>query len=460
MVNDPDVADFFADLAPRIETAGALAEALDRNLARRFNTLDYLRDDEQGLSRIIADLLDPRASHGQGWLFLREFLTVLKESILSDHIPRLDEGDVDARVETERSTANRRRIDVSVEITSGAFGSYCLAIENKPYAEDQEDQVADYLDFLRNRYGDRFSLLYLSPDGAPPSEYSASAQVLAEHWSGHFAIWSYRRPDKEWKDGLPRLPCPFPMWLDRCQQRCQVDRLRWFLRDIELFCERKFGGTNMVAHEELDAVSRFVLSDPRWLRTAAAVHECWPDVRDQICRRFLERVCRRVQKDGRLRQLAPDATIGYVYEGQAQKKNRLWVHRERWQGGDRHNPDSGGRYAVRLESRGPGPKGWYIGVLGPKKGDDLPQEEAVRRSDHFAGLTETFSRRDTSPSGWWPWWENLEAPLDNWNSLLPELQQECDAKDDRQMTKQLADRFLEIALAAIPKIDEIDGRTT
>ena len=32
----------------------------------RFNNLDYLRDDELGLSRIIADLLNPKASHGQG----------------------------------------------------------------------------------------------------------------------------------------------------------------------------------------------------------------------------------------------------------------------------------------------------------------------------------------------------------------------------------------------------------
>ena len=44
---------FFSELPPRLVTARALEHELDRNLARRFNALDYLRDDELGLSRII-----------------------------------------------------------------------------------------------------------------------------------------------------------------------------------------------------------------------------------------------------------------------------------------------------------------------------------------------------------------------------------------------------------------------
>ena len=56
---------FFAGLAPRLDMARVLAREFDRNLAHRFNVLDYLRDDELGLSLIIADLLNPKASHGQ-----------------------------------------------------------------------------------------------------------------------------------------------------------------------------------------------------------------------------------------------------------------------------------------------------------------------------------------------------------------------------------------------------------
>ena len=39
---------FFAGLAPRLDMARVLAREFDRNLAHRFNVLDYLRDDELG----------------------------------------------------------------------------------------------------------------------------------------------------------------------------------------------------------------------------------------------------------------------------------------------------------------------------------------------------------------------------------------------------------------------------
>lgn len=65
---------FFATLAPRLEMARFVERELDRDLARRFNVFDYLRTDELGLSRIIADLLDPAGTHGQGALFLKALL--------------------------------------------------------------------------------------------------------------------------------------------------------------------------------------------------------------------------------------------------------------------------------------------------------------------------------------------------------------------------------------------------
>ena len=72
---------FFAELRPRLETARALEAELDRHLARRFNVLDYMRTDELGLSRIVADLLNPRGPHGQGKLFLERFVEGLGEQV-------------------------------------------------------------------------------------------------------------------------------------------------------------------------------------------------------------------------------------------------------------------------------------------------------------------------------------------------------------------------------------------
>ena len=62
---------FFRELVPRLATARELERELDAHLARRFNVFDYLPTHEMGLSRIVADLLDPKGKHGQGASFLK-----------------------------------------------------------------------------------------------------------------------------------------------------------------------------------------------------------------------------------------------------------------------------------------------------------------------------------------------------------------------------------------------------
>ena len=142
---------FFAELAPRLETARELDLELDRRLARRFNVFDYLRTDERGLSRIIADLLNPQAGHGQGTVFLRTLLEELKWFPLRHD---LDECTISASV--EHRTSSGRKIDVVVRVIAPNRQAWCLAIENKPFAGDQENQVSDYLEYLEEKFGERF----------------------------------------------------------------------------------------------------------------------------------------------------------------------------------------------------------------------------------------------------------------------------------------------------------------
>ena len=53
---------FFDRLKPGVDAAHKLERELGKHLAHRFNVLDYMRTDELGLSRVIADLLNPGAS--------------------------------------------------------------------------------------------------------------------------------------------------------------------------------------------------------------------------------------------------------------------------------------------------------------------------------------------------------------------------------------------------------------
>ena len=155
-----------------LRVAEAGERQLDKHLALRFNVLNYLGDNELGLSRILADLLAPRGGHGQGVLFLKTLLRGLAErerrpgmeNTLREMCTAVDRPAPHIRVKKERIIDGGRRIDVSIEID----GRRCIAIENKPYANDQPDQVKDYLAFLRRKYADRFLLLYLSAAGDPP----------------------------------------------------------------------------------------------------------------------------------------------------------------------------------------------------------------------------------------------------------------------------------------------------
>lgn len=68
---------FISHLAPRLQGVRTRERELDRQTARRFNAFKYLREDELGLSLMIADLLDPNAEHGQGTSFLKAMLDIL-----------------------------------------------------------------------------------------------------------------------------------------------------------------------------------------------------------------------------------------------------------------------------------------------------------------------------------------------------------------------------------------------
>ena len=257
---------FLDGLQPQLEWARKVESELDRRMARRFNVLDYIRTSELGLSKIIADLLNPSAAHGQGVLFLDLLLRGLKAS--SERGKRdlgltKNYGDwvIEAKsvlVETEH-TIPKGSLDVWVEIGVGD-DVRCLAFENKPYARDSAGQVKKYLDHLEKKYGDgqdgvaRHCLIYLPGTGRMPAERSVNNERLdKEMGERDFAVMPYCRaaPSSDAESGDDDdasflLDYTLADWFRDCRRACDVDRLRWFLGDAESFCSRrKFGGNVM-----------------------------------------------------------------------------------------------------------------------------------------------------------------------------------------------------------------------
>jgi hypothetical protein len=135
-------------------------------LAPGFSPFQFIQPDEMRLSDILAWMLNPKGSHGQGVRFLEAFVNQC--GIVWDA-----QSCMNAIVRTEEPTYALRRIDILVMANGRAF-----AIENKPWADDQERQVFDYLAYLDDLFPAGQCLIYLSSDGSDPSETKRRSGVI------------------------------------------------------------------------------------------------------------------------------------------------------------------------------------------------------------------------------------------------------------------------------------------
>lgn len=447
---------FFAELAPRLDTARALEAELDRHLARRFNVFDYAKTDELGISRILADLLDPDGPHGQGTLFLERFVKGLENL---RNWPDLRERRIS--VDVEHVIRGNRRIDIYVEI-GGAKAAHCLAIENKPYAEDQNNQIKDYLAHLSKRHPGRFMLIYLSPRGEGPSSSSLPKNELAKS-IGQFAILSYCKydgvRDHNAHENLTdefrnyRLSGSLADWFRECRRVCEVDRLRWFLRDAELFCQREFGVPDMTIDSETKLVTDFVLSEPENnIEIAYTVYKSWPVVREKICGNFLDLIRCQVKK--KVSEFADDIQVNSKYGGKHPRKFRIWLYRKSWTQFKVGDSGPGDRIAVCMEV-GESANGWYFGIASPlsvgnmTNGDKKQFEGLKEELRNYLGSGKEDSR--------WLWWKYVEDPrYGYWESQVLNLYREKEKGGDK-VVKYFVDLLVNTAEKAITVIDKFDS---
>ena len=446
---------FFYELAPRLDVARNLELELDRHLARRFNVFDYLRTDELGLSRIVADLLDPGAGHAQGVRFLRALLERLPERLKRVLPPRPDLEACRISVVVEQVISSSRRIDVVVRIVAPRGETCCLAIENKPYAGDLDNQIKDYLEYLEKQYGERFVLIYMSPTGEGPSERSVDRKALDEKWQCRFAIMSYHEGHEERLDEFDvyRVPISLANWLGECRKICEVERLRWFLHDAEMFCRRTFGDQTMTTDSEASTIRDFLLSNPDHLTVARAVYRSWPTIKKDVCGRFLERLRSRIE-----RKLMDDRNmhVGCRYVGEQPYSNEIWLYRTCWVEYKEAEYDIP-RTAIILEAEGEGPFEWYVGVRIPKSVKIMTNIEKRRRDFLINDLKSELDIGGGDGGNWLAWWDWVDDRWRNWNSLLPDLQKEYEKEEGGEITNYFVDRFTEVATKAIPAINKIEG---
>ncbi len=169
----------------------------------RFNIFSILRlhDSEVRLhSNLISELLNPKGSHGQKDSFLKLFINILIEKVLtSENKISIEKNDFD----TESAISN-------VEVHSGFIiddyleggrldilikdkNKNAIIIENKIWAGDQKNQLLRY-----HKYGQKnlknFYLIYLTIDGNTPSNFTTGgvlddSQYLCLSYKSDIILW-------------------------------------------------------------------------------------------------------------------------------------------------------------------------------------------------------------------------------------------------------------------------------
>ncbi len=158
---------------------------------------------------LIADLLNPKGSHKQGSTFLQKFI----ETIRNDESIDIDIDYAIANVYPEKyigriSEDKEHGGVIDIFITDGRNS---IAIENKIYASDQENQLVRYHNYLKANQ----TLLYLNLHGTPASEISTGKKLKDGR---DYHIISYKKHILDWLNECKKHVSELPIIIESLNQ--------------------------------------------------------------------------------------------------------------------------------------------------------------------------------------------------------------------------------------------------
>ena len=215
---------------------------------------------------------------------------------------------------------------------------------------------------------------------------------------------------------------------------------------------------------EKKAISDFLFESPKNIEVAYLVHETWPSIRDQVCRKFLCHLNGRIKDNFSLYESGSDLDIGCEYGENDPNKIWVWLFRNSWKPfatpPDAPHPPNGNRTTILLKPDIKGPNNWFISVRTPVTMTNLDDGEKNR----FCRMREKFEAALGSSDGKtehrYAWWRYVSPEFKKWESLIPRLHLECLALDDGEIMRYFVETFVEFAKNAIPVIDEIESAET
>ena len=183
-----DVQEIYKDLLEKAKEAIENRKIQNSN-GDQYNFFDVLGIQNREIyhSRFLKDLLCPKGLHGQGDLFLGLFFekfSICKPSNLKNAVVTVEE------------VTKHGNLDISIKCD----GCY-IVIENKIWAWDQDRQLCRYSKTSHN--GSKPILIYLTPNGSKPSDYSTGdmeprdkSKIKCASYKKHITEWLTECIDK------------------------------------------------------------------------------------------------------------------------------------------------------------------------------------------------------------------------------------------------------------------------
>lgn len=166
---------------PALEKVMSDRRKLIRQTAPGFNVFRSLGlQYERNHTAILADFLNPAGSHGQGLLFLDQFLQEIGRADLSEILVRRASL---VLVSTEAPIKDRRRLDILIRCGP----DFVVVIENKIRAPEHDDQLRRYKTWLTRQPEREKVLIFLTIHGEKST--SLTRGYIPVSYTNHIQSW-------------------------------------------------------------------------------------------------------------------------------------------------------------------------------------------------------------------------------------------------------------------------------
>ena len=172
-----------------LDELGVLREVLDQisNIQKHYDEISRIKGENFNIfeilgvwsnetrlhSAFLAELLNPNGTHGLGDAFLKHFI-----EIISEEIEQLENGFYDTEGSSVQVEIDAGKIDKDyskggrIDIVISNNSKQGIIIENKIYAQDQQNQISRYNEYGKANFEGGYYILYLTLLGTPPNEKS------------------------------------------------------------------------------------------------------------------------------------------------------------------------------------------------------------------------------------------------------------------------------------------------